>query len=85
MVAHTDEELVFTPDGNRMWIAVTDKGKISVNVLKDVTKIFHTREERFDDLFEALQYIQNFIIYKIYYLVYNFKICPYRSWRYKYL
>ena len=59
MVIHTDEELVFTPDGNRMWIAVTDKGKISVNVLKDVTKIFHTREERFDDLFEALQYIQN--------------------------
>jgi len=59
MVIHTDEELVFTPDGNRMWIAVTDKGKISVNVLADVTKIFHIREERFDDLFEALQYLQD--------------------------
>ena len=47
MVTHTNDELVFTPDGNRMWIAVTDKGKISVNVLADVTKIFHTREERF--------------------------------------
>jgi len=57
MVAHTDEELVFTPDGNRMWIAVTDKGKISVNVLADVTKIFHVREERFDDLIEAIDYI----------------------------
>ena len=59
MVIHTDEELVFTPDGNRMWIAVTDKGKISVNVLADVTKIFHIREERFDDLFDALQYLQD--------------------------
>ena len=58
MVAPTDDELVFTPDGNRMWIAVTDKGKISVNVLADVTKIFHTREERFEDLHEALQYIR---------------------------
>ena len=57
MVAHTDEELVFTPDGNRMWIAVTDKGKISVNVLADVTKIFHVREERFNDLIEALDYL----------------------------
>ena len=37
---------------------MTDKGKISVNVLADVTKIFHTREERFEDLYEALQYIR---------------------------
>ena len=51
------EELVFTHDDNRMWIAVTDKGKISVNVLADVTKIFHSREERFDDLMEAINYI----------------------------
>ena len=58
MVAHTDDELIFTPDGNRMWIAVTDKGKISVHVLKDVTKIFHTREETFVDLHEALQYLK---------------------------
>ena len=58
MVAPTDDELVFTPDGNRMWIAVTDKGKNSVNVLADVTKIFHTREERFEDLHEELQYIR---------------------------
>mgnify|MGYP000960650635 CR=1 FL=1 len=59
MVVHIDDELIFTPDGNRMWIAVTDKGKISVNVLADVTKIFHIREERFDDLFDALQYLQD--------------------------
>ena len=59
MVTHTNDELVFTPDGNRMWIAVTDKGKISVNVLADVTKIFHTREEKFEDLHEALKYIMD--------------------------
>ena len=59
MVAHTDDELIFTPDGNRMGIAVTDKGKISVNVLKDVTKIFHTREETFVDLNEALKYLRD--------------------------
>ena len=58
MVVHIDDELIFTPDGNRMWIAVTDKGKISVNVLKDVTKIFHTREETFVDLHEAIQYLR---------------------------
>ena len=57
MTTYTDDALVFTHDDNRMWIAVTDKGKISVNVLADVTKIFHTREERFEDLYEALQYI----------------------------
>ena len=57
MIADTDDHLVFTHDDNRMWIATTDKGKISVNVLADVTKIFHSREERFDDLFEALQYL----------------------------
>lgn len=57
MVAPANDELIFTPDGNRMWIAVTDKGKISVNVLADVTKIFHVREERFDDLIEALDYL----------------------------
>ena len=57
MVAPVNDELIFTPDGNRMWIAVTDKGKISVNVLADVTKIFHTREEKFDDLIEALDYL----------------------------
>ena len=51
------EELIFTHDDNRMWVAVTDKGKISVNVLAGITKIFHTREERFEDLYEALQYI----------------------------
>ena len=59
MVAHTNDELVFTPDGNKMWIAVTDKGKISVNVLANVTKIFHTREESFEDLHEALKYIMD--------------------------
>ena len=53
-----EDELIFTHDDNRMWIAVTDKGKISVNVLADVTKIFHSREERFEDLYEALQYIK---------------------------
>ena len=58
MVTHTDETLIFTPDGNKMWIAVTDKGKISVNVLADITKIYHTREERFDDLYDALAYIR---------------------------
>ena len=52
-------ELVFTHDDNRMWIATTDKGKISVNVLADVTKIFHSREERFDDLHDALNYIRD--------------------------
>ena len=57
MTTYTDDELVFTHDDNRMWIAVTDKGKISVNVLADVTKIFHSREERFEDLYEAIQYI----------------------------
>ncbi len=53
----TSSELIFTTDGNRMWIAVTDKGKISVNVLSDVTKIFHSREERFEDLHEAISYL----------------------------
>jgi len=58
MVLKTDQsELIFTKDGNRMWIAVTDKGKISVNVLSDVTKIFHAREERFEDLHEAISYL----------------------------
>ena len=55
----TTSDLVFTPDGNKMWIAVTDKGKISVNVLAEVTKIFTEREDRFDDLHEALKYITN--------------------------
>ena len=32
MVAHPNDGLIFTKDGNKMWIAVTDKGKISVNV-----------------------------------------------------
>ena len=59
MVAHTNDELVFTPAGNKMWIAVTDKGKISVNVLANVTKIFHTREETFEDLHEALKYLKD--------------------------
>ena len=58
MVLKADRsELIFTKDGNRMWIAVTDKGKISVNVLSDVTKIFHAREERFEDLHEAISYL----------------------------
>ena len=61
MVAHTDDELIFKPDGNRMCIAVTDKGKISVNVLADVTKIFHIRDEKFEDLHEALAYLKNLI------------------------
>ena len=59
MVAPVNDELIFTPDGNRMWIAVTDKGKISVNVLADVIKIFHIREEKFDDLIDALEYLGN--------------------------
>ena len=59
MVLSVDTDtLVFTQDGNRMWIATTDKGKISVNVLADVTKIFHAREEKFEDLYEALDYLR---------------------------
>ena len=63
MTVYTDRvpcgELVFTPDGNHMWIATTHEGKISVNVLANVTKIFTTREERFDDLHDALNYIRD--------------------------
>ena len=58
MTTYTDDALVFTHDDNRMWIAVTDKGNISVNVLADVTKIFHSQEEKFDDLYEALEYLR---------------------------
>ena len=59
MVAHPNDSLIFTKDGNKLWIAVTDKGKISVNVLSDVTKIYNTREEKFEDLHEALAYIKD--------------------------
>ena len=51
------EDIIFTPDGNRIWVAVTDKGKISVNVLADKVKIYVTQEESFDDLLDALSFI----------------------------
>ena len=53
-----EDDLIFIHDSNKMWIATTDKGKVSVNVLADVVKIFHSREEKFEDLHEALSYLK---------------------------
>ena len=53
-----EEEIVFTPDDNGHWIAVTDKGKISVSVLADKTKVYITQEESFEDLMDVLSFLQ---------------------------
>ena len=53
-----EDEIIFTPDDKGHWIAVTDKGKISVNVLADKTKVYITQEETFEDLIDVLDFLQ---------------------------
>jgi len=60
MVVHTESsELVFTPIGNKVWTAMTGTESISVTMLPDVIKIFHSENKLFGDLHDALQYITN--------------------------
>ena len=60
MVVHTESsDLVFTPTGNRVWVAMTVTESISVTMLPDAIKIFHSENKLFGDLHDALQYITN--------------------------
>jgi len=60
MVVHTESsDLVFTPTGNRVWVAMTGTESISVTMLPDAIKIFHSENKLFGDLHDALQYIIN--------------------------
>ena len=54
-----EEEIIFQPDDQGNWIAVTDKGKISVRVLPNKVKIYTSQEIAFEDLYEALEYIMD--------------------------
>jgi len=60
MVVYAESsDLVFTPIGNQVWTAITGAESISVTMLPDAIKIFHSENKLFGDLHDALQYITN--------------------------
>ena len=50
-------DLIFHPNGDKIWTTTLNNETISINILRDIVKIFAAKEESFDDLHEALQYI----------------------------
>jgi hypothetical protein len=59
VVQAKSSDLVFTPIGNRVWVAMMESESISVTMLPDAIKIFHGENKLFGDLHDALQYITN--------------------------
>ena len=51
-----DKELLFSPEGNRIWTAILDDDFIYVEQSIEGTKVLH--ERNFEDLHDALAYLK---------------------------